>query len=92
MLSDCLLRLPTPSKFLVAIGDWQLTANVMLALALLMMIAAAEGKRPQDELQDAGGVQTSTGELAAVKTYYRTWMGAPGAVGACPSLRREKWS
>ena len=69
MIPGCLLRLPTPLKFLVAIGDWQLTANAMLASASLMMMAAAAGKRPRDELQDAGGVQTSAGEVAAVKTY-----------------------
>ena len=68
MLPGCLIRLPTPPKFLVAIGDWQITANAMLASASLMMMAAA-GKRPRDDLQDASGVQTSTGEVAAVKTY-----------------------
>ena len=68
MLPGCFIRLPTPRKFLVAIGDWQITANAMLASASLMMMAAA-GKRPRDDLQDASGVQTSTGEVAAVKTY-----------------------
>ena len=35
----------------------------------MMMMATAAGKRPRDDLQDAGGVQISTGEVAAVKTY-----------------------
>ena len=61
----CLVKLPTPGMFLVAMGDWLVTANAMMATA------TGSGKRSREALQEEVGVQspTTTGEQAAVKTY-----------------------
>ena len=60
----CLITLPTPAKFLVAMGDWLVTASAMMAPA------TGAGKRTREALQEETGVQapTATGE-GAVKTY-----------------------
>ena len=60
----CLVKVPTPGMFLVAMGDWLITANAMMAPA------TGSGKRSREALQEEIGVQTptATGEVA-VKTY-----------------------
>ena len=64
LATGCLVKLPTPGMFLVAMGDWLITANAMMAPA------TGSGKRSREALQDEVGVQTPTvtGEVAG-KTY-----------------------
>ena len=54
LATGCLVKLPTPGMFLVAMGDWLITANAMMAPA------TGSGKRSREASQDEVGVQTPT--------------------------------
>ena len=63
LVQGALVRLPTPRKFLVAKGDWLITASAMVAPA------AGAGKRPREVLQDEEGVQQTTAGEGSSKTF-----------------------
>ena len=64
LVPGCLVKFPTPAKFLTATGDWLVTANAM------MVPTTGSGKRSREAPQEELGVPTptATGEVTA-KTY-----------------------
>ena len=83
LVPGCLVKLPTPAKFLIATGDWLVKANAMMASA------AAVGKRSREALQEDLGVQTqaATGEKVAAKTYSENLDGVWFPQGLLPHFR-----
>ena len=80
LLPGCLVKFPTPAKFLTATGDWLVTANAMMAPI------TGSGKRARKAPQEELGVQTptATGETAA-KTYLEDLDGGKRSCRSRPS-------